>query len=77
MFESGGTETTQIGYINRNKQICEGTRGLPGTDHGARSYRLPCLECDTIYGANGSDIFQRKCPNPNCHRGVGRGGIPF
>jgi hypothetical protein len=48
MFESGGTETTQIGYINRINQRCEGTRWLPGTDHGARSYKLRCLDCDTV-----------------------------
>jgi hypothetical protein len=38
--------------------------GIGGTDHGQFSYKLECLEpdCGHEYGANGTDIFQRKCP---------------
>ena len=64
MWRSGTTSTTTIGYINRNNQKVHGTRGLGGTDHGAYSYKLECLQpdCGHKYGANGTDIFQRKCP---------------
>ena len=63
MFYSGNTKTTEIGYINENKQENCGHRNLPGTDHNQLSYKIKCLLCGHIYGANGSDIFQRKCPS--------------
>ena len=74
-YFKGNTETTQIGYVNRNNQRCTGHRGVSGTDHGQYAYRLECLNlnCGCIYGANGTDVFQRKCPR--C--GGGRPGIAF
>lgn len=70
-FISGSTETTQVGYVNRNNQRCAGHRGADGNDHGQFSYRMECLEvgCSHVYGANGTDVFQRKCPR--C-----QGGLP-
>ena len=64
MWKSGSGKTTSIGYINRNNQIVHGTRGVEGNDHCQVSYKPECLEqgCGFEYGANGSDIFQRKCP---------------
>ncbi len=75
LFSSGNTNTTQIGYVNRNNQLCTGHRGIPGTDHGQVSYRMVCMraECGLVYGANGTDLFQRKCPN--CQGGAA--GIPY
>jgi hypothetical protein len=75
MWSSGGGASTQIGYVNRNGQECLGHRGTPGTDHGQRAYRMVCRQagCGHEYGANGSDVFQRKCPR--CQGG--REGIPF
>ena len=63
-FQSGHTETTAIGYINPNGQKCFGHRGIAGSDHNQMAYRMECqvTGCATTYGANGSDIFQRKCP---------------
>lgn len=63
-FRSGDGSTTKIGYINRHNQRCGGHRGRPGNDHLQKAYRMFCMEagCDCIYGANGSDVFQRKCP---------------
>ncbi len=61
-YRSGSTETTRLGYTNRNRQRCLGTRGLRGTDHGQSVYLLQCLDCGHQYGANGSDVFLRKCP---------------
>jgi len=75
MFISGDTESTQIGYINRNNQKVLGTRGVPGNDHLQKAYKVVCqqLECGHVYGANGSDLFQRKCPK--CQDG--KAGIEF
>ena len=75
MWKSGSTSTTQIGYVNRKNQKNHGTRGVAGTDHGQIAYRLECLnkDCGHIYGANGTDIFQRRCPK--CQGG--RDGIEF
>jgi predicted RNase H-like nuclease len=61
--------TTRAGYINRNGQINIGrTEPLrAGTDHGQYIYIIKCTKCGERYGANGSDIFERKCPF--CQRG--------
>lgn len=73
LLRSGKGETTQVGYVNKNKQKCCGQRGIPGTNHGKLAYRMECLACGFVYGANGSDIFHRKCPN--CQGGAK--GIDF
>ena len=75
LFMNGTTKTTEAGYINPNHQRCCGHRGVPGTDHGQVAYRMECLvsNCGHIYGANGTDVFQRKCPS--CQNG--KVGIPF
>ncbi len=54
--------TTIPGYINRNGQVVIGPTGLPGTDHNQKVYHLRCSGCGLNYGANGSDIHQRRCP---------------
>jgi len=75
MFKSGNTSTTKIGYINRNNQKVHGTRGVEGTDYGQYSHKLECLngDCGHEYGANGTDIFQPKCPR--CQGG--KSGIEY
>ncbi|TVQ61460.1 MAG: hypothetical protein EA378_08795 [Phycisphaerales bacterium] len=55
--------TTKPGYPNRNGQLNIRPLMIPGTDHGQSLYQLACTHCGTNYAANGSDIFQRKCPN--------------
>lgn len=62
-YVDGSTKTTKIGYINRNNQKNYGHRHRHGNDHEQLSYKLKCLKCNHEYGANGTDIFQRKCPN--------------
>jgi len=62
-FRNGSTSTTQIGYVNGRRQECRGTRGVAGNDHGQVAYQMACLDCGHVYGANGSDVFQRRCPN--------------
>ena len=55
-------ETTQPAYVNRNSQIVIRNTQRPGTDKGQSIYQLACTICGNVYGANGSDIFERKCP---------------
>jgi hypothetical protein len=59
---AGQGKTVQIGYRNRNGQSVIATTGLPGTDHMQLIYVLRCGHCGHQYGSNGSDNFQRKCP---------------
>jgi PHP family Zn ribbon phosphoesterase len=54
--------TTKSGYVNRNHQVVIRNTGLPGTDKGQNVYQLGCSGCGEVYGANGTDIFERKCP---------------
>ena len=72
-FTSGRGKTTKVGCVNRNRQKCHGHRGVNGNDHNQKAYKMECLNCGAIYGANGSDVWQRKCPD--C--GGGKPGIPF
>ncbi|MHB1344374.1 MAG: DUF429 domain-containing protein [Thermoleophilia bacterium] len=55
-------ETTQPGYRNRNGQVVLRGTDIPGTDHCQYVYVLQCGMCEAEYGANGSDVWQRKCP---------------
>ncbi|WP_448548380.1 DUF1353 domain-containing protein [Thalassotalea fusca] len=72
-FESGTTKTTQIGYVNANNQKVHGTRKVAGTDNNQVAYKVECLACGEIYGANGSELYRRKCPK--CQGG--KEGIAF
>jgi hypothetical protein len=56
--------STECGYLNRNEQLVIRPTGMPGNDHLQYIYVLRCTRpgCGHEYGANGSDIFQRKCP---------------
>ena len=65
--------TTEPGYRNRNRQVVVRKTDLPGNDHNQMTYVLRCDGCGHEYGANGSDIFQRRCP---AHDG-GAQGLPL
>jgi hypothetical protein len=67
-WKSGKGESVKIGYVNRNGQICSGHRAKPGTDHLQHAYRVECGLCGHVYGANGSDMHERRCPE--CQSGV-------
>ena len=69
MAKHANKGTTRAGYINRNGQINIGRTepSRAGTDHGQYIYIIKCTKCGESYGANGSDIFERKCPF--CQRG--------
>jgi predicted GIY-YIG superfamily endonuclease len=54
--------TTEIGYTNKNQQRVVRKTDEPGNDHLQRVYVLRCEVCQHEYGANGSDIWQRRCP---------------
>jgi hypothetical protein len=68
-----GKGTTKIGYTNRNGQVVVRHTDLLGTDHNQYVYVLRCNHCGQEYGANGSDIWLRKCPY--CQGGAP--GIPL
>lgn len=55
--------TTEVGYINKNNQRNNGRTDKPGTDYGQWFYNMECLECGHKYHANGSNIYEKKCPN--------------
>ena len=61
-MNSAKSPTTCIGYVNRNGQVVIRNTGLPGTDKNQSIYQLGCSHCGHVYGANGSDILERKCP---------------
>jgi hypothetical protein len=61
--------TTAVGHKNRNDQVTLALDNPNGTDHGQSVYALRCdrslpdgTKCGFVYGVNGSDIFQAKCP---------------
>ena len=54
--------TTTPGHVNKNgQQVLRRTDHL-GNDHNQRVYALSCGACGHEYGANGSDIWLRRCP---------------
>lgn len=56
-------KSTASGYVNKNNQRNNGRSSREGTDHMQWFYNLECLNCGCKYLANGSDIWQRKCPH--------------
>lgn len=64
--------TTDIGYVNRNNQKNNGKTDIPGTDFGQWFYDMECLECGHKYHANGSNIYEKKCPNCQETKGLGK-----
>lgn len=55
-------KSTEQGYVNKNNQKNNGRTNKPGTDYGQWYYAMECLSCGHTYNANGTDIWQRKCP---------------
>jgi len=58
---------TITGSINEKNQRNNGKTTEIGTDQGQWFYEMECLYCHHKYKANGTDIFQRKCPR--CQEG--------
>ena len=71
--------TTERGYVNHNNQVNLGRTDprRPGTDHLQYVYVMRCGDCGETYGANGSAIFERRCPVPvaDCVHGGGMPGL--
>lgn len=55
--------TTSVGYINKRGQKVLEKTDLRSNHANQSIYMLACSHCGTSYGANGSDIWLRKCPN--------------
>jgi hypothetical protein len=72
-WRSGEGPSVQIGVVNAHDQRCCGHRGVAGTDHAQFAYKVECTVCGFVYGANGSDMHERRCP---MHDG-GEAGIAF
>ena len=70
---SSAGKTTKPGYVNKNGQMVLNATDLPGNDHNQVVYVMTCGSCGKRYGANGSDIWQRRCPA--C--GGGAAGLAF
>jgi|GEM_PF-300576 len=68
-----GGYSTKPGFTNTRGQVVVRATGLPGSDFGQSVYVLRCSHCEESYGANGSDIWLRKCPK--CQGG--RPGLPL
>ena len=68
MEEARTMRTTEVGYISKNNQRNNGRTDIPGTDFGQWFYDMECLDCGHKYHANGSNIYEKKCPN--CHKKV-------
>ena len=67
-WEEGSGESLEIGYLNPHGQQCCGHCGVPGTDHGQYAYKTECTICGYVYGTNGSDMHERRCPE--CQKGA-------
>jgi hypothetical protein len=50
------------GYVNKNNQKNNGRTEKPGSDFLPWFYEMECMNCGHKYTANGTDIWQRKCP---------------
>ena len=50
-----------------HNQECLGTRGVYGNRNDQISYKMRCLKCHNEYGANGCDVWERRCPE--CQNG--------
>ncbi len=56
------TGSTRTGTVNKHGQMVMGTRGIAGSEHLQRAFKMFCTHCYLNYGANGSDVWLRKCP---------------
>jgi hypothetical protein len=75
-WQDGRGEPVEIGYLNPNGQQCCGHCGVQGTDHLQYAYKVDCTICGYVYGANGSDMHERKCPEcREVHLVSGIGGL--
>ena len=55
--------TIEVGYINKNNQRNNGRTDKSGIDYGHWFYEMECLECGHKYYANGTNLYEKKCPD--------------
>lgn len=55
-------KSTEIGYINKNRQKNIGKTEQAGTDYNQFLYEMECMDCGHKYHTNGSNIYEKKCP---------------
>lgn len=55
--------TTTPGYVNHHGQVVVLNTYLPGSDHGQHIYEMRCSHRAEVYGVNGTNIYECKCPN--------------
>ena len=58
-----GKVNTEPGYRNHTGQVVVRGTDLPGADQHQYVSVVRRGNCAHEYGANRSDVFQRKCPN--------------
>lgn len=62
------TRTTTPGVVNENEQRVLADTHLPGNHPNQKAYAIECLRmvngivCGHVYGSNGADIWERRCP---------------
>ncbi|MFA6012476.1 MAG: hypothetical protein WC799_20970 [Desulfobacteraceae bacterium] len=61
-WKEGQGYSVKIGFLNPNGQLCCGHCEVPGTDNNQYAYKTECTICGYVYGANGTDMHERKCP---------------
>jgi len=66
-WQEGSGESVEIDYLNPNCQQYCGHCGVPGTDHRQYAYKTECTICGYVYGTNGADMHERRCPE--CQEG--------
>ena len=69
-WQEGRDESVEIGYLNPHGQQCCGHCGVLGTDHGQYEYKTECAIYGYVYGTNGFDVYERRCPE--CQEGAAR-----
>ena len=62
ILDQNGLNSTEVGYVNINYQKNNGRTEMAGSDYNQWFYSMECLKCGHTYYANGTDIWQRKCP---------------
>ena len=76
-WQDGSGESVEIGFLNPNGQQCCGHCGVSGTDYGQYASKTECTICGYVYGTNGSDMRERRCPEcQGGHRGSSTGRCP-
>jgi PHP family Zn ribbon phosphoesterase len=62
LSNQAAAKTTETGYVNRHLQKVIRRTNFKGNGHLQYVYQLACSKCGENYGANGADIFERRCP---------------